>query len=84
MKLSVDHIVENYAICENLSNEKITNIPLSCLPNGIKEGDILIKNSEDGTFHIDKQETELRRNKMINLQNKIFSKHCKRESDSHF
>ena len=38
---TVDRLEENLAILENRENKEIIEIPLSFLPKGIKEGDIL-------------------------------------------
>lgn len=49
--LVVDRIEEDIAVCENRKNGKIKNIELSKLPNGIKDGDIII--FENGKYKID-------------------------------
>ena len=72
-KLSTDRIEENFAVCQDLYTENIINIPLKLLPKNIKEGDIL-STKTDGSFFVDKEETNKRRKKIIDLQNKIFKK----------
>ena len=72
-KLSVDRIEENFAVCQDLYTENIINIPLKLLPKNIKEGDIL-STKTDGSFFVDKEETNKRRKKIIDLQKKIFKK----------
>lgn len=49
--LVVDRIEEDIAVCENRKDGKIKNIELSKLPNGIKDGDIII--FENGKYKID-------------------------------
>lgn len=72
-KLSTDRIEENFAVCQDLYTENMINIPLKLLPKNIKEGDIL-STKTDGSFFVDKEETNKRRKKIIDLQNKIFKK----------
>lgn len=72
-KLSTDRIEENFAVCQDLYTENIINIPLKLLPKNIKEGDIL-STKTDGSFFVDKEETNKRRKKIIDLQNRIFKK----------
>ena len=72
-KLSVDRIEEEIAVCQDLYTENMINIPLKLLPKNIKEGDILSKKT-DGSFFVDKEETNKRRGEIIDLQNKIFKK----------
>ena len=72
-KLSTDRIEEGFAVCQDLYTENMINIPLKLLPKNIKEGDIL-STKTDGSFFVDKEETNKRRKKIIDLQNKIFKK----------
>ena len=72
VKLSVDRIEENFAICQNLLSEKMVDISLSKLPKEVKEGDIIVKR-EDNTFYVDHEETKKRREKNLDLQNKILN-----------
>lgn len=72
VKLSVDRIEENFAVCQDLLNEKMVDISLDNLPKEVKEGDILIK-KEDNAFYIDHEETKKRRKKILDLQNKILN-----------
>ena len=72
-KLSTDRIEENFAVCQDLYTENMINIPLKLLPKNIKEGDIL-STKTDGSFFVDKEETNKQRKKIIDLQNKIFKK----------
>ena len=81
MKLSVDRIEESYAVCQDFLTEKMLDIPIKLLPNGIKEGDVIIKN-EDGTYIIDKEETKKRKDFMLKLQERVLKKSDKTESES--
>ena len=49
--LVVDRIEGNMAICENRKSKKMQNIPLSILPEDIKEGSVLIE--KQGKYEID-------------------------------
>ena len=61
MKYIVDRIEADLAVCED-ENEEMVNIPLKDLPEGVKEGSVLVQ--EDGSWSIDKNE-ELARKKRI-------------------
>lgn len=80
-KFSVDRIEENVAICQDLCTENMISISLSLLPKEVKEGDIIIKQSES-SFLIDKEETLKRRKEILNLQNRIFKKiNCQNKNE---
>ncbi|WP_312641583.1 DUF3006 domain-containing protein [Hydrogenoanaerobacterium sp.] len=68
--LSIDRFEGDYAVCENSGGE-MSDILISLLPQGVKEGDIIVLHS-DGHFELDTEETERRRKEMIELQNKLF------------
>ena len=70
MKMSIDRIEGKYAICED-DNQKLYAIDLSELPPCAKPGDVL-KLSNDGILSIDKDETEKRKKRIKNLQDKLF------------
>ena len=72
MCLSIDRINEEFAVCQDLLTEKMLKINIKCLPKNIKEGDVLTKNAK-GSFFINKVETEKRRKKILNLQNRVFN-----------
>ncbi len=72
-KLSVDRIEEGFAICQDLHTEDMISLSVELLPNDIKEGDILVK-KDDGSFFVNKEETSKRRNKIVDLQDRIFRK----------
>lgn len=71
MTYTIDRIEECLAVCEN-SEGNTVNIPLSDLPDNVREGDILRK-TDDG-FEICADETAERRKKMAKLQSSIFTK----------
>lgn len=64
MKYSIDRIENNIAVLENIENNKLLEININMLPEGIKEGTILIK--EDDKYLIDSQEELKRKNDIIN------------------
>lgn len=68
-KVSVDSILENYAICEDEFGN-ILSISLENLPKGLKEGDILKFDKKD--VIIDEESTKKQRAKIIELQNQVF------------
>jgi len=69
--LSVDRIVSNIAICYDEHERKI-ELPLSELPEQIREGDMLILCN--GRYQIDKTATEQRRAQLNRLQRQVFGK----------
>ncbi len=67
--LSVDSIEDGYATCEDDNRDK-WEINIKKLPNGIKEGDVvLIK--DDGKILIDDKEKKIRQNAAISLLEKV-------------
>ena len=69
MKYSVDRIEENICILENLESRDIIEIELECLPNEIKEGNILIYQNEE--FIILSDEEKNRRLSLRERMNKL-------------
>ena len=61
MKYIIDRLEEGLAICETELRKRIS-VPVSHLPKGIKEGDVL--KEEDGRFSLDSEETDKRRREM--------------------
>lgn len=61
MKLIIDRIEENFAVCEK-ENREMIHIPISDLPKAAKDGDCLILS--DGKYKIDLELT-LQRKTMI-------------------
>lgn len=68
-KYSVDRIENGLAVIE-YGNERI-NISVLSLPSGVREGDILIRHS-DGSFAVDRKETERLKREYNKIQNSIF------------
>lgn len=71
MKFTVDRIVEGFAVVEkeDLSHE---NIPLSILPDGTKEGSVLIFDGENYTF--DPHAESEARERILRKQRSVFKK----------
>ena len=61
MKYIIDRLDEGLAICETELRKRIS-VPVSHLPKGIKEGDVL--REEEGRFSLDSEETDKRRREM--------------------
>lgn len=72
MKYTVDRIEEGIAVCEDGGGNRV-NIPLSFLPENVKEGDLL--GVENGNFIVLSDETEKRRKEIYAKQSRIFKKH---------
>lgn len=66
----VDRIEGDYAVCEQ-DDEVIVNISLDLLPDGVGEGNVLCRLS-DGSFAVDKDEEERRRNEILALTDDLF------------
>ena len=67
---TLDRFEGDFAILENRSTKKMTDIPISNIPSNAKEGDIL--KLSNGSYVIDYEETSIVsdriRNKMDNLK----------------
>ena len=61
MKYIIDRLEEGLAICDTELRKRIS-VPVSHLPKGIKEGDVL--REEEGRFSLDSEETDKRRREM--------------------
>lgn len=68
----VDRIENTVAVLED-EEMNHTEVLLADLPESIKEGSVLVLNS-DGSFMLDMAQTEKRKQKMLDLQNKLFKK----------
>ena len=64
MKWIVDRIEGDVAVLE-LSRNVTVNIPVNCLPNGVKENDVI-------SLSIDIDEKKDRLEKIKNLENSLF------------
>jgi len=71
MKLIVDRIEGNFAVCEK-EDKTMVDIPLADLPEDLREGSILV--SDNGTYTIDKAAMSDRKAKLAALRNSIFNK----------
>lgn len=67
---SVSRIEDGVAVIE-FPDETFHEIPFSCLPDDVKEGNILVKN-EEGVFIHDFKTEEERKKQLLSLQNDIF------------
>jgi hypothetical protein len=65
----VDRIEENIAVCEN-EDMTFSEINVSLLPRGVKDGDCIIE--ENGVYTIDVSETEKRKAEVDKLLDDIF------------
>lgn len=70
MNLVVDRIEADFAVCEQ-DDMKMINIPLSDLPEGICEGNIIIY--KDGNYIVDEDAEAERRERINALKNSIFN-----------
>lgn len=69
---SIDRFEENFAVCENLETGEYLNIPISNLPENIKEGSII--KYENGKYILDIKTTETKKQEVKNLVNNLFKK----------
>lgn len=60
----IDRIEDNMAVIEP-ENTSVFSIPLTALPNGVKEGDVL-------ELSVNQAETENRKEKIDKLMNSLF------------
>lgn len=72
MKLIVDRIEDKIVVCEKEDLSHI-EIPASLLPEGCREGSVLVL-QKDGTYLLDEKQTERRREEMFSLQERLFNK----------
>ncbi len=70
MELIIDRIEGDIAVCENI-DRTTTNIPLILLPNGVKEGDVILKD-ENGEYVVDAKKTLERRQRIKKLLNNLW------------
>lgn len=67
---SIDRFEGDFAVCESSGGE-FTDILISLLPAGAREGDILVL-AEDGKLMLDAEETQRRRDEILRLQADLF------------
>lgn len=70
MELIIDRIEGDIAVCENI-DRTTTNIPLILLPDGVKEGDVILKD-ENGEYVVDAEKTLERRQRIKKLLNNLW------------
>lgn len=71
MKLVIDRIEENLAVCENLETREMIQIEIQKLPSGIKEGTVI--KFEGNEYLIDKDEENQRRKRIEEKMNRLWS-----------
>ncbi len=69
MRYIIDRIEGGTAVCED-ENRNMTDIKLSLLPQGVKEGSVV--NLENGVYTIDEAAADARRKKIQALENELF------------
>ena len=70
MYISVDRIADGIAVCEK-EDMTTVGIPLSELPDGTKEGSVLLL-KDDGSYSIDINEESKRKKRILDLQSMLF------------
>lgn len=68
-RITIDRFDGIYAICED-KDKAFFAIELSELPKGAKSGDVLLI-TDEGTLEIDAEETERRRQRVLEKQKKV-------------
>lgn len=68
-RITIDRFDGIYAICED-KDKAFFAIELSDLPKGAKSGDVLLI-TDEGTLEIDVEETERRRQRVLEKQKKV-------------
>lgn len=71
MNYSIDRIIDDIAVCENIKTGKKIELPLSELPKEIKEGSIIIK--KDESYILNDSEEENRRARIQAKLNRLKS-----------
>lgn len=69
MKLIIDRIEEDLAVCENPETKEMMEIPVKDLPKDIKEGSVLV--FENNEYHLDLDEEAARRKIIREKFNKL-------------
>lgn len=72
VEATIDSIEEDFAICED-ENENVHFIEKIKLPDGAKEG-YVVTIFNDGTVVINEEKTKMRRQEILELQEKLFKK----------
>ena len=69
MKIIIDRLEGNYAVCES-NKKEIIKLDRTIIPADAKEGDVLIM--KGGIFILDSSETTRRRTKIEELMNDVW------------
>jgi len=69
MRYTIDRFEENFAVCETEAGNQIS-IGLDRLPDGVREGDIIVLTGE--TYEIDRGETLARRKRIREKMRNLF------------
>jgi hypothetical protein len=70
---AIDRIEGELALCECLQTGEAITVPVTLLPTGAKEGDIL--RQADGALAIDEALTEERLRKLTERMKRLFDRH---------
>ena len=74
-RLIVDRLEDGFAICMDMETDAQSDVPLGDLPQGVKDGDILVATDETGgAFIIDAAETEARRSRLRSRFDKLIKR----------
>lgn len=68
-KFTIDRLEDNKAVLECENGDCVT-LDITSLPKNVKEGDVLF--FEEGSYFLNADETEQRRQKIQNLMNSLF------------
>lgn len=69
---SIDRFEGEFAICENKQTGEYINIPISDLPENVKEGSIL--KLENGKYILEEFQTSKQQEEIKNMVNNLFNK----------
>lgn len=69
---SIDRFEGKFAICENKQTGEYINIPISDLPENVKEGSIL--KLENGKYILEEFQTSKQQEEIKNMVNNLFNK----------
>lgn len=73
MRIIIDRLEDEIAVCE-LEDGTMVEHSIKDLPMGIREGDILYKNSKDGSFQVEKEERLHLEEEMKHRMEQLFQK----------
>lgn len=68
-RFTIDRLEDNKAVLECENGDCVT-LDITSLPKNVKEGDVLF--FEEGSYFLNADETEQRRQKIQNLMNSLF------------